>query len=223
MTKPLRCVADDGCNYIVKFDGEVTIDGLVREWFGAQLAMRFGLPVPEFAIAELDAALASAFDFIGSRPVETAVFASKELADVSELTFSQLPLVPKAIQEDVFVFDLWMRHNDRNLAKYGGNVNLLWSVAQSSLHVIDHNLVWEFDVPFAQTHVFYEKGNAILADMFKRQRYEQRLQVLCQHWDDILTNCPQIWLCSELFTLDMHKIQENLNDYASEKLWSLLP
>ncbi len=50
MTKPLRCVADDGAYYIVKFDGEVTIDGLVKEWFGAQLAIRFGLPVPACAI-----------------------------------------------------------------------------------------------------------------------------------------------------------------------------
>ena len=59
MTKPYRCVADDGQSYFVKSQG-VGWDSLVREWLAGRLAVAIGLPVPPFAPVDIDVALARA-------------------------------------------------------------------------------------------------------------------------------------------------------------------
>jgi hypothetical protein len=44
-TGPFLCRASDGRQYFIK-GRAATASGLMREWLGANLAQRFGLPVP---------------------------------------------------------------------------------------------------------------------------------------------------------------------------------
>jgi len=60
----------------------------------------------------------------------------------------------------LLIFDWWVMNPDRILTKAGGNPNLLWSLSQNQLHVIDHNLsLAPHKMPatfleFAEDHVF---------------------------------------------------------------------
>ena len=57
MTKPYRCVADDGQSYFVKSQG-AGWRSLVCEWVAGRLAVAVGLPVPPLAPVGVDDALA---------------------------------------------------------------------------------------------------------------------------------------------------------------------
>src|SRR5688500_1767595 len=58
MTEPFFCRLSDGEIYVVK-GKQATSAGLIKEAICGRLGQNFGLPVPPFAIAHLDAGLAS--------------------------------------------------------------------------------------------------------------------------------------------------------------------
>lgn len=78
----------------------------------------------------------------------------------------------------------------RNLNEQGGNVNLLWSLGQSEVKVIDHNLIWAFDECYAPTHVFHSVLSDVKNDMIKRRDYENRMKLALQSWSEIEATCP---------------------------------
>jgi hypothetical protein len=206
-TQPYICRGDDGMVYFVK--GRIaTRHGLINEWLCANLALAFGLPIAPFGIATVPHELMEA-DISGflSDLGEGAVFVSQRV-EGTELTHSQAAKVQVATQNDVLMFDWWVRNQDRCLTQHGGNVNLLWAHARThtealgtsqaaGLTVIDHNLA--FDATFSKTqfckgHVFAPQLPTIFSNFLTRQSYAERYaSALSAVWDSACGKLPQEW------------------------------
>nr|WP_116744288.1 HipA family kinase [Janthinobacterium sp. 78] len=143
ITEPFICRGDDGAIYFIKGKGAGR-RSQICEWVSAQLATEFGLPIAEYALAEVAEELieANAFPNI-SQLGSGIVFASRELPHPQELTAITRDLVPDQLANDVLVFDWWLHNEDRHLTERGGNPNLLWDMQNSELVVIDHNQAFD--------------------------------------------------------------------------------
>lgn len=131
---PLLCGGADGHRYYVKGQ-QTNRASLWREWICGHLAEALGLPLPPFALVQLDPALVKELpkdqQAIGSQPA----FGSRERPHTAWLELGISQRVPVELQCDVLVFDWWVRNTDRLC----GNTNLLWDAEQEELVVIDHN------------------------------------------------------------------------------------
>jgi len=110
----------------------------------AHMATAFGLPIADYAMAQVPVELVSFGVRADIRELGAGlVFASRRLPHVQELTPTTRDLVPDSVALDVLVFDWWLHNEDRHLTESGGNPNLLWDVTGEQLAVIDHNLAFD--------------------------------------------------------------------------------
>lgn len=196
MTRPFICVGEDGETYYVKGAGAGR-HSLVSEWVAGQLARTFGLPVQDFLLAEVPAAL-----MVGKGMPDLAelgegvVFASRKLPHAQELTRITRDRVSEDLGSDILVFDWWIRNQDRALTDNGGNPNLLWDMQADALAVIDHNLAFDpdFDADqFAELHVFADRWNRVFADFDRRAAYVQRMDRVLQTLPTLRASIPETW------------------------------
>jgi len=228
-TQPLVCKAEDSNFYFVKYLKGATANGLVKEWVFAQMARDFGFNTPDFTEAFLDQALIDAYPHFRKHglvrlPEEGVVFASKKVAFCEDFSMSNINSVSVEKQQDLLVFDLWIRNDYRNLSSQGGNVNLLWSVGENDFYVFDHNLAFdESEDKFLETHVFRKSaGQDYNFDMVLRQNYERKLQTILQKWDNYICTCPLEWLEADDFTLDLEDMKFTLLSDAQGQIWERL-
>lgn len=196
VTEPFICQGDDGAVYYVKGSGAGR-RSQICEWVAAQLATAFGLPVADYALAEVPAELIElrVRSDIGQLGAGT-VFASRQLPHVQELSVTTRNLVPAELATDVLVFDWWLRNEDRHLTELGGNPNLLWDIRSNELAVIDHNQAFDagFDpARFLQSHVFSAYWNRVFSDHLERCRYAERMEAALSGLEDIRVNIPGSW------------------------------
>jgi hypothetical protein len=217
-TAPFLCKADDGHLYIVK-GARATPKGLIKEWIAAHLCKEFGLPCPEFSLVYVDDALVEyGYSDLGSG----MCFASKFVPNIQDVTFSQLQKVSKQILQDLFVFDYWIKNDDRCLTQLGGNPNLFFEPLSNQLFVLDHNL--SFEPSFSLTnhcelHVgrmaWFEPQQPLLAKSYYEERILSSIAILQEAIDSL----PQEWL--KHYDLDSinREIIVVLEQYKSEKFW----
>jgi len=196
ITRPFICRGDDDAIYFVKGIGAGR-RSQICEWVSAQLATAFGLPVADYALAEVPLELieAQAFPEIGQLGAGI-VFASREIPHVQELTVTSRDLVPADLATDVLVFDWWLHNEDRHLTKLGGNPNLLWDMQSGQLAVIDHNQAFDRDfnaARFSDSHVFASRWNRVFGDHVERERYQARMKSLLSKLGDIRVSIPLSW------------------------------
>ena len=195
-TEPFICRGDDGETYYVKGAGAGR-RSLICEWVAAHLATAFGLPIADYALAQVPEELV----LFGVRPDIRdlgvgQVFASRRLPHVQELTLTTRDLVPDAVALDVLVFDWWLHNEDRHLTESGGNPNLLWDVTGEQLAVIDHNMAFDpdFNVPnFLESHVFAQNWNTVFSDHVVRAAYQKRMTDALAGLSDIRASIPTEW------------------------------
>lgn len=196
LTRPFVCRGEDGALYYVKGFGAGR-RSQICEWVSAQLATAFGLPIAEYALAEvpvelLDARVLPEINDLGSG----IVFASRELPHPQELTVTTRGLVSPELAMDVLVFDWWLHNEDRHLTERGGNPNLLWDMKAGELVVIDHNQAFDRDFNdgrFLESHVFSEYWNTIFSDLAERNRYQSRMADALKKLPEIRVNIPDAW------------------------------
>jgi hypothetical protein len=160
------------------------------------VAVQLGLPVAPFKIVhvpeellELDIGLE--LNQLGAGPA----FASLEQR-VTELSFSSIYEVPDALQQDVLIFDWWVRNGDRILTDRGGNPNLLWEPGRRGLVVIDHNQAFNLALDrheFMEHHVFSRQSWQLAGDFFRRDEYNGSFSEALAVWSDILSEIPPEW------------------------------
>ncbi|MBI5792994.1 MAG: hypothetical protein HZA63_16120 [Rhodocyclales bacterium] len=195
-TQPYICRGDDGEVYFVK-GRSANRAGLIAEWLCAQLAERFGLPLPAYAIATVPEELIEA-DLTGWLHDLGAgeVFASQRVNAV-DLTEIHRELVSESLRRDVIAFDWWVRNGDRNLTAKGGNPNLLWNPeGDGSLVVIDHNLAFDADFStddFLKVHVFADDIRTMFSDFRMRAAYVERFHAALGIWTEACDNVPESW------------------------------
>lgn len=84
------------------------------------------------------------------------VFASEYCNTLQEITYADITRSDQQLLRDLFVFDYWIKNDDRNLSTKGGNPNLFIQQQTGELVVLDHNMAFdkEFDVAsFKALHV----------------------------------------------------------------------
>lgn len=196
VTRPFVCRGDDGALYYVKGIGAGR-RSQICEWVSAQLATAFGLPVAEYALAEVPVELVEAGVFPEAPDLGSGiVFASRELAHPQELNLTTRKRVPTELATDVLVFDWWLHNEDRYLTEHGGNPNLLWDMQADELVVIDHNQAFDADFQgarFLDSHVFADHWNRVFSDHVERARYTNKLAAAFEKLVDIRVNIPDAW------------------------------
>ncbi|MEW8266482.1 MAG: HipA family kinase [Candidatus Thiodiazotropha sp.] len=227
ITKPFICRGDDGEIYFVKGQN-AGHRSLICEWIAGRLAVLIGLPVPPFKQVQVpeelvDFNIGTPLDGLGAGPA----FGSLE-RQVTELTVSNVEQVPDKLQQDVLIFDWWVRNADRNLSEFGGNPNLFWEPGERVLVVIDHNQAFDFTVKksdFSQGHVFAAQTNELSGDFFRRDEYHGKLSMALNEWPQILSEIPETWwFVDEEQTVpvsfDKQTVYELLKGFESEDFWS---
>ena len=226
VTLPFICRAEDGCSYFVK-GKNAGKTSLIAEYVCGCLAKRFGLPIADFAIADVSS------DLIDVTPIESIhdlgaglAFASKTVVQAQEIQIQQLAKLNTQLKKDILVFDWWVHNGDRTLSENGGNPNLLWDNDNKCLVVIDFNVAFEQDfdsVSFLENHIFAKFFSEIAGDMFERQRYEDRLMQAIEALPVICDNVPPEWWGINDGTpslLQRNTIEETLQRFRRNDFWS---
>lgn len=196
VTRPFVCRGDDGALYYVKGIGAGR-RSQICEWVAAQLATAFGLPIAEYALAEVPIELVELQVIPEIADLGSGiVFASRELPHPQELTVTTRDMVKPELATDVLVFDWWLRNEDRHLTERGGNPNLLWDMQANELVVIDHNQAFDRNfnaARFLESHVFADHWNWLVADHAARELYNTRIDAALARLSDIRDNIPNSW------------------------------
>lgn len=226
VTRPFICRGEDDCLYFVKGKGAGK-PSLIAEYVCGCLAKIFGLPIADFAIADVSNNLINVTPIEGIRDLDAGfAFASKAVTSVQEIKIQQLAKLDNQQKKDILVFDWWVHNGDRTLSENGGNPNLLWNNDNKSLVVIDFNVAFDPDfdqASFLEHHIFAELFAEIAEDMLERQRYEDRLTQAIEALSVICDNVPPEWWGIDDGTpsmLQRDTIEEILQRFRRNNFWS---
>lgn len=224
-TAPFMCIAEDDNHYFIK-GKSASLYERISEWMGAFLGKAFGLPIPDFTLVQVPENLLKlhgeeALSDLGKEPA----FASKRISSSHELRYDLIKNIDETLQQDIFLFDAWVRNGDRSLTENGGNPNLLWS--NKKLYVIDHNLIFdrEFTMEsFLLTHAFHQQRPAILQNPLKQQHYEAKMKQALNTWSKAWDALPEEWLeeNDDLALFDQNEHYQQLYNDAHGQIWKRL-
>lgn len=216
MTAPYVCEGKNGVKYVVK-GTTANYSGLVNEYICAEFGRVFELPVPPSTFAYVDECLIEFTDFTLSSGY---CFASQFLGGIQEITFNQLQTLDTQMLKNLYVFDYWIRNNDRTLTAKGGNPNLFYDMNTGSPVVLNHNLA--FDKYFSiqshkELHVASTRINGL--DLLDRQDYERKMDECMNMLPSLLDKLPEGWV--EHYSSD--RIQEDivvpLQEFRNDSFW----
>ncbi|RLJ21980.1 hypothetical protein DJ031_01755 [bacterium endosymbiont of Escarpia laminata] len=194
-TRPFICRGDDGEIYFVK-GLDAGRRSQICEWIAGRLAVLMGLPVAPFAFVEVPGELLELEGTLDLTGLGAGLAFGSMERRVNELTISVIDQIPDALQQDVLIFDWWVRNADRCLSEHGGNPNLFWDPGRAELVVIDHNQAFDLNEKrqtFSDYHVFRDQIWQLSEDFFRRDEYNERLVAALQHWPEILAEIPETW------------------------------
>jgi hypothetical protein len=227
ITRPFICRGDDEEVYFVK-GLDAGRRSQVCEWVAGRLAVLMGLPVAPFEQVQVSEELVefnvgTELDGLGQGPA----FGSLE-RQVTELSYSAVDQVPDQLQQDVFIFDWWVRNADRCLSEIGGNPNLFWEPGEKELVVIDHNQAFDLTAEksdFSAHHVFTSQSRQLSGDFFRRNEYHDRLSTALASWEQILAEIPQEWWFIDHeqtvpVDFDQLLVYELLKSFETDVFWS---
>lgn len=216
LTEPYLCKADDGNSYVVK-SSNATYAGLVKEWIVAHLGQEFSLPIPQFKVAWLDDNLLKYTEF---NLDSGYCFASLYHPNIQEITFNQIGRLNQDLLKDLFVFDYWIKNNDRNLTQYGGNANFFFDQKTQEPFVLDHNLSFSTDFDL-NAHIVQHVGAYCWQglDLVDRQHYEKKFEKAFSVVNNAIKTIPEDWL--DMYSQDKidSEIKSVLNKYRDDEFW----
>ena len=221
-----RCIGDDGKSYFLKGLGVGRLS-LAKEWICANLAKAFGLPVADFALADVCITLYEAFPGDWQRRIgHGTCFVSREVRQSQWLEPATMSAsVPKQLQNDVLVFDRWIQNEDRTK----GNPNLLWVPHEDKLVVIDHNLAFDPEFTresFFKYHVFSFAQDRVFSDLATIAEYKERMDSALTDFYRWAETAQNTWPWKDLeeaieFELDSEALFAILNEYTTDRFWSM--
>lgn len=191
MSSPFLCRGDDDLLYFVKGRASGRASQWA-EWLAGHLGQALGLPIPAYRLVDVPVELARECP-PELRGIGAGIaFGSQRVEACQWLETVAAARVPEDLRRDLFVFDWWVRNEDRTR----GNPNLLWEPAAEAVVVIDHNQAFapDFDpARFMEHHLFTADGMALFGDLVERVRYTERLEQALGVWDAACNNAPEEW------------------------------
>lgn len=197
VTLPFLCRSANGAGWFVKGLVGAGAESLRAEWIGGKLAKALRLPIPTFAVVEVDELLVemSAVEGVAELGRRYA-FGSQAVAGAQEITFTQAISLPLELRARVLLFDWWIRNQDRMLNALGGNPNLLTTGSEPpEPWLIDHHNAFdrEFDAAsFWSTHVF-AAARSLWSPAWRRKE-TKRLSTAAAKLGEMWDSLPAAWL-----------------------------
>lgn len=191
-SKPYLCRGDDEKLYYVKGQN-ASSSARCREWVVGHLAQAFGLPVPQFCLANVSTGLLSETPEIWQNIGMGVAFASASQQGYQWFELGFVDSVEQQLRRDLVVFDWWVRNQDRE----ENNTNLLWDHVSKSLLVIDFDASFDpsfFPTFFFNYHVFAKDWPTVSADCLLRSEYEEKLTNALAALQKACDTLPVAWL-----------------------------
>lgn len=223
-TEPYLCRLSDNKRYYVK-GPQAGARGLINEAVCAYLGNALQLNVPAHCCAYLPQGLLL-FDDAASRVLGTGdsiVFASELIPDLLEVTATSAVNMPEQCARDLFLFDYWIRNEDRTMTESGGNPNLFYRAASKQYVVLDHNLAFDSGYNFkanARLHVAYNAWFGSQHDALWRTHYSEKLDIALQGLAQYAATLPAVWL--EQVPGYLAEINDILSLFNSDEFWEVL-
>lgn len=218
--EPFLCRANDNKHYFLK-GSNANGSGLVKEWLCAHLGKAFGLPIPQPALLYVSPQLKAVLPDAWARDLKfDFFFAIESVEPCRVITLSDLSLLDKHLMRDVLVFDAWIQNDDRYLGSGGGNPNLLITLPNGELAVIDHNNAFAdcFDAEGVKGyHVFKEMITKLPLQLPEIADYKVRCEKALFCLDEAVSLLPEEWLHeSEIETNVLEIVTNKLQEYTRD-------
>lgn len=171
-------------------------EALRAEWIGGKLAKALRLPIPDFAVVEVDEVLVamSAVDGVHELGRRFA-FGSQAIPGAQEVTFTQTIALSQDLRARVLLFDWWIQNEDRILSAIGGNPNILTTGSDPvEAFLIDHHNAFDraFDpAKFWRDHIFAD-ARALWTPAW-RKRETKCLKAAAAKLADAWDAMPPVW------------------------------
>jgi hypothetical protein len=213
--------------YFVKGKG-AGYASLVKEWIAGQLAIRLGLPIPQFRIVTVPLELYEAGREGALRDLGAGLlFGSENVESANEISFVNVQQAPEVVKRDVAAFDWWIQNGDRTLSDTGGNPNILWSETERRLIVIDHNLAFDETVTLntlLEGHIFRSSLSDICDDVLLQEHYNARFDEALLDLPEILGDIPERWhyvddTCTVEISLSLRRVEDTLKRHRVPAFW----
>ncbi|KKO45135.1 hypothetical protein WG68_11950 [Arsukibacterium ikkense] len=223
-TEPYLCRLSDDERYYIK-GPQAGAKGLINEAVCAYLGNVLQLNVPTHCCAYLSPALLR-FDDAASRVLglgDSVVFASKLISDLLEVTPTSVSNMHAQFARDLFLFDYWIRNEDRTMTENGGNPNLFFRAASNQYVVLDHNLAFDSSYNFkanACTHLAFNAWFSAQHDAIWRSHYSAKLAIALQGLAQYAATLPPAWL--EEAPGYLAEINDTLTLFNSDEFWEAL-
>lgn len=195
-TEPFLCRCDDGELYVVKGMPCVPKKQLIAEWVSASLAREMDLSLPDFRIVYVDKSLTEYVPEWKNELREGYAFATKFIAGVSPITFTQAhKSVDEKQQKRIYLFDKWINNSDRTLSQQGGNVNIIFDYRNNRHYLIDHNLAFDHDVTASEFdyHVYSSRHRSWIFDFVDRMEGEDDTKRAKEILTAVFDSIPDEW------------------------------
>ncbi len=223
-TQPYLAVADNQRKYIIK-GARATYEGLIGEWVAGELGVAFGLPIPDFELAYVDSSLIEFDRNLRFDLGHGMVFASEYCETLQEITYTDITKSDQKLLRDLFIFDYWIKNDDRNLSAKGGNPNLFLQQQTSELVVLDHNMAFDKEFNIASFKKLHVGANAWGEnhDMFAKDEYTAKIATAFKSFDQIIQDIPEDWL-EHISSSDdfLAQIKVLLQSYQSDSFWEAI-
>ena len=225
MTEPYLCGANDGNQYVVK--GNSTLGkGRIVECICGHIGKAFELPIPDFDIIDVPDYLLE-YDGVLSQELGAGpAFASMFIPQLQEINLSTVNKLDTELLQDIFLFDYWVKNEDRTLGDTGkGNPNLVYRPIDDQLYVLDHNLAFEdYSIEdMRKSHVGRNAWFGQQMDLFTINGYKDRMEAAVVNLDAHIEDLPDEWFsCSTVKDGLIDSIITRLNSFRDEEFWEPL-
>lgn len=222
ITEPYLCRLSDGKTYYVK-GTSATIRGLINELVCALLGRALGLPIPPVALAEVTSATTQ-FDPSARASLGAGLaFASEKHDSLVEATSANLHRLDLRMQQKLFLFDYWVRNEDRTFTEFGGNPNLFIDVETETAIVIDHNLAFDpaFDLRNNRLyHICRQAWIEASSDILLPAQLRAELMEVNSMVPAILSELPDEWI--GVSPGSPNQIADTLKECLDDAFWEKL-
>ena len=224
-TEPYLCRAENGERYVVK-GRSAPVKERISEYLCAMLGRDFGLPIPECELLSVPEELVEYSGEYSQGLGAGIAFGSTYVTETQEVNREILKYLPVETLRELWVFDYWIKNEDRTLTMKGGNPNLFYRPRDKKLIVVDHNLAFDADFSlesFRRLHLVANAGLLPELEGVGDEDYKQRMTQAMENFDGYCDNLPPEWLDTGANGREwVALIKRQLLEFKEDSFWEAL-